>query len=385
MDDSRGKILIVDDEAAIRKVISQKLERDGYECVLAADGEEALEKVCSHDFDLVLLDIRMPGLSGIEVLPQMTFERPDICVVMSTAVDDTQTTAQAMNLGAYDYVLKPFDLEDLATRIETALERRKVELDKRARAARHFSALVENIADSVFEFKRGTIAWCNRKAEEMLGYGHGELIGKEVEALLPGVARQIESAGGAGERLRGTTTLETKDGSVLHIEYSVSPIDGKETAEVVAVLRDITERKEAEEQLRVAEEKYRTIFENSAVAITMADENERVVLWNGYAEALLGMSANDLEASPVSSLYPDDEWQKIRSQNVRQKGMQHHIETRMLKGNEGTIDVDLSVSVLKGPGGEVTGSIAVISDITELKRLQEERDRLLRAVQDREQ
>jgi len=380
MEERRGKILVVDDEGPIRTVISHKLQHEGYECVLAASGEEALEKICAHDFDLVLLDIRMPGMSGIEALPQMTFEDPDICVVMSTAVDDTQTTVQAMNLGAYDYVLKPFDLDDLATRVETALERRKVESEKRARAARHYSALVENIADAVFEFKRGVVAWCNTRAEEMLGCGQGELINKEVEAILPGVARQIESAEQSEGRQRGTTTVEKKDGSVLHVEYSASPIDGKETIEVVVVLRDITERKKAEEQLQTAEERYRTIFENSAVAITMADENERIVLWNKFAEDVLGMSASDLNMRPVSSLYPDEEWAKIRAQNVRQKGMQNHIETKMIKKNQEIVDVSLSVSVLKGPDGNVTGSIAVISDIGEFKRLQEERDQLLRAA-----
>ena len=380
MEERRGKILVVDDEGPIRTVISHKLQQQGYECVLAASGEEALEKICAHDFDLVLLDIRMPGMSGIEALPQMTFEDPDICVVMSTAVDDTQTTVQAMNLGAYDYVLKPFDLDDLATRVETALERRKVESEKRARAARHYSALVENIADAVFEFKRGVVAWCNTRAEEMLGCGQGELINKEVEVILPGVARQIESAEHSEGRQRGTTTVEKKDGSVLHVEYSASPIDGKETVEVVVVLRDVTERKKAEEQLQTAEERYRTIFENSAVAITMADENEQIVLWNKFAEDVLGMSEGDLNMKPVSSLYPDEEWAKIRSQNVRQKGMQNHIETKMIKKNQEIVDVSLSVSVLKGPDGNVTGSIAVISDIGEFKRLQEERDQLLRAA-----
>jgi PAS domain S-box-containing protein len=92
------------------------------------------------------------------------------------------------------------------------------------------------------------------------------------------------------------------------------------------------------------------------------------------------MSASDLNMKPVSSLYPDEEWAKIRSQNVRQKGMQNHIETKMIKKNQEVIDVSLSVSVLKGPDGNVTGSIAVISDIGEFKRLQEERDQLLRAA-----
>jgi len=79
----------------------------------------------------VLMDIKMPGLSGMEALPQMVTNHPDTCVIMMTAVVDTETAVQAMRLGAYDYVTKPFDLDDLSMRVEKALERRKLLLENR--------------------------------------------------------------------------------------------------------------------------------------------------------------------------------------------------------------------------------------------------------------
>lgn len=79
------------------------------------------------------------------------------------------------------------------------------------------------------------------------------------------------------------------------------------------------------------EEAYKTIFENSAVAIMLTDEHERIVSWNKYAENLLGMSKEELNLKPVRSLYPAEEWAKIRAENIRQKGMQHHLETKMIK------------------------------------------------------
>ena len=116
-----------------------------------------------------------------------------------------------------------------------------------------------------------------------------------------------------------------------------------------------------------SEEKYRIIFENSAVAITVTDEHEQIVSWNHYAEALLGMTKEDLYLKPVQSLYPSDEWQKIRSQNIRQKGMQHHFETKMLRKNNDPLEVDVSLSVIKDHEGKIIGSIGVIKDITEQK------------------
>ncbi len=131
MEEAKGTILIIDDEEAIRGILCRKLESEGYHCEVAADGKDALWKAFMKDFDLVLMDIKMPGLSGMEALPQLVTNHPDTCVIMMTAVIDTETAVQAMKLGAYDYVTKPFDLDDLGMRVEKALERRKLILENR--------------------------------------------------------------------------------------------------------------------------------------------------------------------------------------------------------------------------------------------------------------
>lgn len=141
------------------------------------------------------------------------------------------------------------------------------------------------------------------------------------------------------------------------------------------------EREQAEAELQLAEARFKTIFENSAVAITVTDENENIVSWNKFAEVLLGMGRKDIHMKPVSYLYPDEEWRRIRAENVRQKGMQHHIETRIIRKDKQIIDADLSVSVLKGPDGKVTGSIGIMADITERKRMEEEREALIKELQ----
>ena len=147
-------------------------------------------------------------------------------------------------------------------------------------------------------------------------------------------------------------------------------IDGHRCA--VLAVNDITKNKTAERERQLAEDKYRTIFENSAVSISLVDEHERLISWNKFTENLLGMNKKDLYLRPVQSLYPEGQWQKIRALNIRQKGLQRHLETKMIKKNGGVIDVDVSLSVLKNPEGKVIGSIGVISDITERKRAEEE-------------
>jgi two-component system, LuxR family, sensor kinase FixL len=142
-----------------------------------------------------------------------------------------------------------------------------------------------------------------------------------------------------------------------------------------------TERKTAEQKLRVVENRYRTIFENSAVAITMADDRERLVSWNRFTETLLDMNTEDLYLRPVQSLYPVEEWTRIRACNVRQKGMQHHLETRMVKKDGRLMDVDISLSVMRNSEGEATGSIGVIRDISERKQAELKQTRLLKEVE----
>ena len=131
MEESEVAILIVDDEDAIRSMLTRKLELEGYNCEAAVDGKEALWKAFMKDFDLVLMDIKMPGISGMEALPQMVTDHPDTCVIMITAVADARTAVEAMKLGAYDYVTKPFDLDDLSMRVKRALERRRLVLENR--------------------------------------------------------------------------------------------------------------------------------------------------------------------------------------------------------------------------------------------------------------
>ncbi len=135
-------------------------------------------------------------------------------------------------------------------------------------------------------------------------------------------------------------------------------------------IRYALERKKAERQLQVAEQRYRTIFENSAVAIMMVGRDERLVSWNSFTEQLLGLSSAELLGKPIESLYPVTEWQRIRAMSIRQKGMQHHLETQMVHKSGEVIDVDISISMLRDPDGMPTGSIGVVRDITERKQIE---------------
>ena len=122
------RILIVDDEWAITKLLSQKLSRKGYRCKEANSAEQALAKLRSNPTELLILDVKMPGRSGIELLPEIRGRYPDTAVIMATAIVETSVVIECMKQGADDYICKPFDLDEVALSVDRTLEKRRLQL-----------------------------------------------------------------------------------------------------------------------------------------------------------------------------------------------------------------------------------------------------------------
>jgi putative two-component system response regulator len=129
--DQQETLLIVDDEAAIRRVLFQKLSREGYRCEEADSAEQVLNTLAISPIALVILDIKMPGKSGIELLPEIKSGYPDTEVIMATAVTDINVAIQCLKQGADDYLCKPFNLEEVSLAVRRALEKRRLKLEIR--------------------------------------------------------------------------------------------------------------------------------------------------------------------------------------------------------------------------------------------------------------
>ena len=118
-----GRILIVEDEAAIARFVELELRHEGYQVDKAEDGRAGLEQAMAGQYDLVLLDIMLPGLSGLEVLRRLRREK-DTPVILLTARDTVMDKVSGLDMGADDYITKPFAIEELLARIRTALRKR---------------------------------------------------------------------------------------------------------------------------------------------------------------------------------------------------------------------------------------------------------------------
>jgi putative nucleotidyltransferase with HDIG domain len=148
MSGKREGILIVDDEELIRGLLHQKLTSEGYRCQKASSAAQALDELKSNPVELVILDIRMPGKSGMELLPELRVSYPDTAVIMATAIADTSTAIQCMKEGAYDYLTKPFNLDEVVLSVGRALERRRLELENRD-YQQHLEQKVEEQAEKI--------------------------------------------------------------------------------------------------------------------------------------------------------------------------------------------------------------------------------------------
>ena len=150
------RVLIVDDEDSIRQALSRFLTARGFEVSIAATGDEAIAAMQSgKKFSLMLCDVRLPGFSGVELVPKVLDIDPDLAVMMLTAVHDASTATEALASGAMDYLMKPIELKDLERAIERALHRRALRHEQRS-VERLIGEEVALRTDELFAERRAT-------------------------------------------------------------------------------------------------------------------------------------------------------------------------------------------------------------------------------------
>jgi two-component system response regulator AtoC len=120
-------VLVIDDDPLIRKTLSSYLSKKGFEALVAEDGEEGIQKYEEHIPDLVILDIRLPDVDGLEVLGRIREKNPNASIIIMTAYDDMKTTIEAIKLGAFEYLVKPLDYVELDLTIDKAFQIRSLE------------------------------------------------------------------------------------------------------------------------------------------------------------------------------------------------------------------------------------------------------------------
>jgi len=275
------RILVLDDETSILEILGQHLSEEAYEVDLFTSPVKALERLEHEKYDLLITDLKMPGIHGIEVVQRSRALDRDLAVIVVTALLDVTNAIEAMRAGADDYLLKPFNLTEISLAVEKALERRRLYIENReyqetlerrvAEATEGLQALnrelektkdyLENLLNSSVDTiltvdRSGTITYVNRGMLEMFGYTPADLVDTPVSALLHGGEEEFQFIRRAVEKGAPLQNYETeiaaKDGRKVPINMSLSLVrdSAGKLISTLAICKDITEQKRLEAELK---------------------------------------------------------------------------------------------------------------------------------------
>jgi two-component system, cell cycle sensor histidine kinase and response regulator CckA len=277
------KILVVDDEKRIVDNIAHCLKREGFHVTGAHDGQAAVALFERQRFDLVLLDISMPGMNGYEAMEHIFGLDGDVLVIIMTGFASVESAVKALKKGAWDYLKKPFEYADLIKTVKNALAQSNLLADKKAVSARleasekQYKYMVDNSPDLVFTLDTtGAFTFLNDQFEKLLGFSREMLMGSLFEDLVhkdektrvrdlfdfKEIAREAVDGHEMNLRFKKAGPLSSHydpNGAYAFMELKASPIylpasgNRKERKGVYVVARDVTERVSLEAQLRQAQ------------------------------------------------------------------------------------------------------------------------------------
>jgi PAS domain S-box-containing protein len=298
-EDLKPPILVLDDDRTQRETLCDIFTDHGYPVVAAGTGKAALEKAAQTEFGLALVDIKLGDMTGIEVLKRIKRVRPDPECIIITAHASQESAIEALNLGAYSYLEKPLNVEQLLITAERALEKHAAERELEELKSFH-EGIVQNMAEGVaIVEEEGIISFLNPAACDILGHSREELLGKHWAVLVPSKkrsgVRETDTGHLAGAKARYEVRARRKDGSNMQLLVSRSPhpSNGKDAGSLV-VFTDITQRKQVEEALKDSEDRFKTLFENAPDAYYLHDLKGKFIDGNRMAEEITGYKKEEL-------------------------------------------------------------------------------------------
>ncbi len=390
------RILVVDDEPAVLQVFSMILQSAGYEVWEASNGRQCLQVTRERRPDLVLLDVKLPDLSGIDICRQIKTDAAllDIFVVLvSGKATSAADKADGAETGADDYVVKPVDPEEFLARIRTIVRLRDTTAALRA-SEQHFRQLADNIRE---------VFWITNLAKNEMIYispGYEEIWGRTCAGLYASPMSWVEAIH-PDDRKRVLETALTKqvagqydevyrivrpDGSHRWIHDRAFPVrdDSGEVYRLVGIAEDITQRKETEEALRNAEARYRGIFENATEGIFRTTLEGRILIANPALARMFGYQSPQEMVSSVTDVarqvYVSAEKRAEMKRLLLERGSIQGFEEENYRKDGSKIWVSLNAHAVYDASGAVQYFEGTIQDITERKRAEGQVATLAHAV-----
>lgn len=253
-------VLVIDDDISQRKTLLDILKAKGYETLAAADGAEGLALLKGNSVNLVLTDLGLPDITGIDILREVKAVYPGIQVIILTGSATFDSAVEATNLGAFSYLLKPYDIDQLLLQIQRAIEKQRVEEELRI-SRRMLEDVTQGITESILLLSTDNkIKWANKTAMAQAGLTMDKIVGnycyvvthrQESPCKSPDEPCPLSELLASGESKNLQHVHYDKDGNKTFVEVDVYPVkdDAGEVTELVHVSRDITERVRMEAEI----------------------------------------------------------------------------------------------------------------------------------------
>jgi len=386
-------ILVVEDDAEMRETLSDILSEEGYEVETVGTGRGALALAKKEKFPICLIDLRLPDITGIEVLKGLKAINPETHAIIVTAFASKETAIEALKAGACCYIEKPLNVEELLAAIEHASAEHQLLEDKRRaeeelrKSEERYRSLVESTEDSVYLVDRNCrYLFMNEKHLSRLG------LSRERDKFMGRPYSDFHSAEATREFAEKVNRVFDTGISLQH-EYkddggrwylkTLSPVKDPETGRVIAVTvvsKDITGLKRMEEELKETRDYLNNIIESSADTITVVDMEGIVRDWNKGAEGVLGYRADEVIGTSNRKFFADPEEADRIMERVRREGAIKNYRTIVLRKDGKPIHISMSAALIKDKNGVPIGTVRVSRDVTKEVELEErikaERDNL---------
>ena len=377
----RGRVLIVDDDRKMLDLLVDLLELEGYEVSTALDGAEALDLAVSFDPDVVVSDVVMPVVGGLELCRRLKDEAhtANVPVLLISG------SIQGLNAGADDYLDLPFRNEELLVKVARLVERHRIQKHYRdgyitstdpknaeealKESEERYRRLVELSPDAIVVHRDGKFIYVNPAAIKLWGAaGPEDLIGQSIlKVVHPDFHEHVkERVDFIREFHKPTELAEQKclrlDGSEIYVEVTGLPFTSEGKSAVLAVFRDVTEKKQAREALRNAEKRLRTVVASASLILFATDKNGVFTLCEGEGLKSLSRQPGELVGQSAYEVYADS---PQVGENIR----------RALKGESFTSSIaigelvfEVRYSPLTDEHDNMLGVIGVATDITDNRR-----------------
>ena len=373
------EILLTDDDFITVEGVRANLETEGYHVTKASSGAMAIQKIIQKDFDLVITDLVMTPVNGMEVLKKAKEVNPDTMVIIFTGHADITSAIDALRLDADDYLTKPYEVDELFFRVSRCLEKREYREKMKAtqealqESEKNFRALAENANDGILiAVGKGNHVYANQRAHEITGHTIPELLLLRFADLAhPDELRKIREQydrklADQPALLTYETAIIRKQGKAVPVEVTAAKTVWQGKPAFLAFIRDITERKRANEKLRQKD----NAIESSINAIIFCDLQYQVTYVNKSFLELWGYD----DVQEVLSRKAGDFWQDddkfLRQVSILWEQGNWIGESLARRKDGSSFYAQTSASMVTDEKGKPVSMMASFIDISEKKQME---------------